>query len=70
MDARVFFHLTDSIATAETTVELEATRDLIRASSMDPIERRALERATRIREEMLRRGDAAVPWPTIAPRGD
>jgi len=70
MDARVFFHLTDSIATASSAAELAATGDLIRASEMHPTERRVLERAVRRREEALRASDGAVPQPTIAPRAD
>ena len=70
MDTRVFLHLTDSIATAQSAADLEATRDLIRASAMHTIERRALERALQIRRDALRLGDAVVPRPTIAARGD
>ena len=70
MDARVFFHLTDAIATAKSAADLEATRDLVRASELHTVERRALERALQIRRDALRLGDAGVPWPTVAPRGD
>jgi hypothetical protein len=70
MDARVFYHLTDSIATAQSTADLEAARELIQASEMHTIERRALERALQIRRDALRLGDVAVPRTAIAPRGD
>jgi hypothetical protein len=53
MDARVFFHFTDAIATADNAAELGATEDLIRATAMTRAERRALERAIRSRETTL-----------------
>ena len=66
MDARIYFHLSDAIATAETSGDLAATGDLIRATEMTPLERRALE----TREAQLRSGDVAAPPSIIAPRGD
>ena len=70
MDARIFFHLTDSIATATDAAELEVVGELIRAATMHPIERRALERVLSTRAQALRTGDAALPSPLPAPRGD
>jgi hypothetical protein len=70
MDARVFLHLTDSIATATSAADIEVARDLVRAGAMHTIERRALERALQIRRDALRLGDAAVPRQTVAARGD
>ena len=71
LDVRIFFHLTDAIATATTADDLAVTSELVRATAMDDQERRALERAVQLRTETLRAGgDAAVPRPVRAARGD
>ena len=70
MDVRVFSFLSDSIATAESAADLTAARELVRASPMHAVERRALEYAAARRETALRVRDVAVPRPVRAPRGD
>jgi hypothetical protein len=70
MDARIFFYLSDSITTASDAAELEVIGDLVRATAMDAFERRALERVLREREATLRNGNAALPRPPAALRGD
>jgi hypothetical protein len=70
MDTRVFSFLSDSIAAAESAADLETARDLIRASAMHEVARRALEYAAARHEAALRTGDVAVPRPVRAPRGD
>jgi hypothetical protein len=70
MDARVFSFLSDSIAVASDTADLETARHLVRASPMDAVARRALEYAAARREAALRAGDVAVPRPVRAPRSD
>ena len=71
MDARIFLQLTDAIATATNAADLAATAELVRATTMDGLERRALERAVRMREDALRLdGDVLVARPMPAPRGD
>jgi len=70
MDARIYFHLSEAIATAETSADLAATSDLIRATDMTLPERRALRRALEMREAVLRSDCAAPSASIIAPRGD
>jgi len=69
MDARVYFHLIDSIRDAANGIELEVARDLVAATTMHPAERRALERAVELQEAALRRREREVPRP-IPPRAD
>ena len=60
MDARVYFTLQDAIDTAESAVDLTFTRELIAATTMHQVERRALEGRLRNREVELRAGDVTV----------
>lgn len=64
MNARDYFHLSDSIAAANSAAELGVTREMIASTVMHPIERRALERAIVAREQALT-GDVPVPRPPI-----
>ena len=68
MDARVYLHLLDSIASAGDARELRTARALVAATDLAPIERRVLERVMETRQRELRRGDAAVAIPVQ--RGD
>jgi hypothetical protein len=63
MDARLYFQLTDSIASAHSPDDLATMFDLVRATEMHPLERQALERALRAKADALRLGDAAVTRP-------
>lgn len=61
MEAHLYFHLCDSIASARTAAELASTERLVRVTEMHSIERHALERAIRSRADALRlAGDIAV----------
>ena len=64
MDARAYFHLSDSIAAANSAAELSVTREQVAATTMHPVERRALERAIVAREQRLK-GDVPVTRPPI-----
>ena len=68
MDTRIFFHLVDSIETADSAAELEVSIDLVRASVMSPPERGALERLLHARARSLRTGDAPVLRPPATVR--
>jgi hypothetical protein len=64
MDAHLYFHLSDSIASAQSGGDLASLERLVRVTAMHPIERHALERALRSRADLLRLiGDVAVPQP-------
>jgi len=58
MDVRVYVALQDAIDTAISVADLKAARVLLGATSMDALERRALERRLHDREFELRAGDA------------
>ena len=68
MDARVYFHLIDSITTAADAAELAAVRALVRATEMHRVERVALERTLAARERLLRATEVEVA--RAAPRAD
>jgi len=65
MDARLYFHLADSIASAQTISDLHGVELLVSATSMHSVERHALERALRLRADALRLGDLVVPKPGV-----
>ena len=69
MDARVYFHLVDSIAAADDAVTLSAVRDLIGATVMHRIEREALERTLSSRERSIRTSEIELNRPASS-RGD
>jgi hypothetical protein len=63
MDARIYFELTDAIASATDRGELDALRSRLDATEMHPIERRVLERVLRSRLDMMRLSEVVVPRP-------
>lgn len=69
MDARVYFHLLDSIASAADVTELAAVRTLVSTTAMHRLERDALERSLAARERLLRVSEREVERPS-APRAD
>jgi hypothetical protein len=68
MDARVYFHLIDSITVAADVAELAAVRALVSATEMHGVERAALERTLAARERLLRATEVEVA--RAAPRAD
>ena len=58
MDVRVYVALQDAIDTAISVADLKTARVLLGATSMDALERRALERRLHDREFELRAGAA------------
>lgn len=60
MDARVYFHLVDSITAAGDVAELAVVRALVRATEMHRVERDALERSLAARERILRTTELEV----------
>ena len=69
MDARVYFHLVDSIAAAEDVVSLSAVRELINATVMHRMEREALERTLGSRERSIRTSEIELNR-SASSRGD
>ena len=69
MDARVYFHLVDSIAAAANAAELTAVRTMVNGTEMHRLERDALERSMAARERLLRVSEIEVQRPA-APRAD
>ena len=66
MDARLYFHLSDSIASAQSADDIAAMRDLLGATEMHALERQALERGLRARAAALQVGDIVAPRPPAA----
>ena len=60
MDARVYFHLLDSIAAAESVADLAEVRTLVTKTEMHQLERGALERSMAARERLLRVSEIEV----------
>ena len=60
MDARVYFHLIDSITAAADVAELAAVRALVHATAMHRVERDALDRNLAARERLLRATEVEV----------
>lgn len=60
MDARVYFHLLDSIAAADNVAELAQVRTLVTNTEMHRLERGALERSLAARERLLRVSEIEV----------
>ena len=60
MDARVYFHLLDSIASATNVFELAEVRTLVTSTDMHRLEREALERSIAARERLLRVSEIEV----------
>jgi hypothetical protein len=69
MDARVYFHLLDAIASAASAAELTAVQTLVNGTEMHRLERAALERNLAARERLLRVGEIEVQRPA-PPRAD
>ena len=69
MDARVYFHLLDSIAAAANAAELASVRTLVSGTDMHRLERDALERSMAARERLLRVSEIELERPSAA-RGD
>ena len=69
MDARVYFHLLDSIAAAASAAELAAVRTMIGSTDMHRLEREALDRSIAARERLLRVSEIEVERKS-APRAD
>ena len=69
MDARVYFHLLDSIAAATNVTDLAAVRTLIHNTEMHRLEREALDRSITARERLLRVSEIEVER-AAAPRAD
>lgn len=65
MDARVYFRLTDDIAAARTPDELDAMREIVAATDMHPVERRAIERVIQGRAAALRGATGGPLSPAI-----
>jgi hypothetical protein len=65
MDARVYFHLLDSIAAASSTMELAEVRTLVETTVMHRLERDALERSMFARERLLRVSEIEVERPSV-----
>ena len=65
MDARLYFHLADSIASAQTIADLDSVELLVSMTTMHSVERHALERALRSRANALRVGDVPIPNPLV-----
>jgi hypothetical protein len=60
MDARVYFHLLDSIAASANAAELAVVRTLVNGTDMHRLERGALERSMAARERLLRVSEIEV----------
>ena len=69
MDARVYFHLVDSIAAAGSAHELAVVRTLVDKTAMHRLERDALERGMAARERLLRVSEIEIERPS-PPRAD
>jgi len=69
MDARVYFHLLDAIASAASAAELTAVRTVVNGTEMHRLERAALERNLAARERLLRVAEVEVQRPA-PPRAD
>ena len=64
MDARVYFHLLDSIAAASTTLELAEMWSIVETTAMHRLERDALERSMFARERLLRVSEIEIERPS------
>ena len=53
MDAALYFELVDAVARIDGQAELDVVSERVMAISLDPLERRVLDRALRARTEAL-----------------